>query len=167
VNGQTRLFPEALHVGCPNLGDRGRMHARFDDVLDRRWLTNDGPYVQAFERQIAEKLNVRNCIALSSATSGLQIAIRALGLAGEVIVPSFTFPATVHALAWEGITPVFCDVDPDSHNLDPDLVERLIGPQVSGILGVHLWGNPCAIDALTEIAGRRGLSLLFDAAHAF
>jgi len=160
------LFPEKLHVGCPNLGDRARMLARFEELLDRRRLTNGGPYVEQFEEQIAAYVGVKHCVAVCNATIGLQIAIRALGLAGEVIVPSFTFPATAHALALEGLTPVFCDVDPRTHNLGPDDVERLITPRTSGVLGVHLWGNPCDVDALTGIARRCNLRLLFDAAHA-
>jgi dTDP-4-amino-4,6-dideoxygalactose transaminase len=88
-------------------------------------------------------------------------------MSGEVIVPSFTFPATVHALQWEGITPVFCDVDPLTHNADPADVERLIGPLTSGIVGVHLWGNACDDAALSELAEHHGLRLLYDAAHAF
>jgi len=98
---------------------------------------------------------------------GLEILIRALGLTGEVIVPSFTFIATAHALQWQGITPVFADVDPATHNLDPQAVERLITPRTTGIIGVHLWGRGCAIQALTELAQRRKLNLLFDASHAF
>jgi dTDP-4-amino-4,6-dideoxygalactose transaminase len=123
--------------------------------------------VQEFEARIAEHLGVSHCIAVSNATIGLQLAISALDLTGEVIVPSFTFPATAHALAWQGVRPVFCDIDPTTHNLDPQEVERLIGPKTTGILGVHLWGNPCDTARLTEIANRRGLKLLFDAAHAF
>jgi dTDP-4-amino-4,6-dideoxygalactose transaminase len=84
-----------------------------------------------------------------------------------VIVPSYTFVATAHALQWQEITPVFCDVDERTHNLDPALVERLITPRTTGIIGTHVWGRPCPIDALTEIAQRRGLTLMFDAAHAF
>lgn len=163
----TRLFAEPLHVGRPNLGDRQKLLERFAAVLDRCWLTNDGPNVRAFETEIAQYLGVRHCVAVSNATIGLQIAIAALGLSGEVIVPAFTFPATVHALAWQGITPVFCDVDPSTHNIDPAEILRLIGPETTGILGVHLWGNPCAIDSLIEIADRHRLTLLFDAAHAF
>jgi dTDP-4-amino-4,6-dideoxygalactose transaminase len=163
----TQLFAEPLCVGRPNLGDKQKLLDRFEEVLDRGWLTNDGPNVRAFESEIARYLDVRHCIAVSNATIGLQIAIAALGLSGEVVVPSFTFPATAHALAWQGITPVFCDVDPLTHNIDPVAVERLIGPKTTAILGVHLWGNPCAIDALSEIANRHRLSLLFDAAHAF
>jgi dTDP-4-amino-4,6-dideoxygalactose transaminase len=97
----------------------------------------------------------------------LQLAISALDLTGEVIVPSFTFPATAHALAWQGVRPVFCDVDSATHSLDPLEVERLIGPDTTGILAVHLWGNACDVERLAEIANRRGVKLLFDAAHAF
>jgi dTDP-4-amino-4,6-dideoxygalactose transaminase len=167
VPGKNPLFAEPIHVGRPNIGDRERLFERFADILDRRWLTNDGPYVQAFEQEIAAYLGVRHCVAVCNATIGLQIAIRALGMTGEVIVPSFTFPATVHALQWEGITPVFCDVDPITHNADPADVERLIGPRTSGIVGVHLWGNACDDDSLSELAQRHNLRLLYDAAHAF
>jgi dTDP-4-amino-4,6-dideoxygalactose transaminase len=167
VHGPPPLFPEKLHVGRPNLGDRGRLLARFEDLLDRGWLTNGGVYVEAFEQEIAAYVGVKHCIAVCNATIGLQIAVRALRLTGEVIVPSFTFPATVHALAWEGLTPVFCDVDPRTHNIDPHAAEKLIGPQTTGILGVHLWGNACDVDALSDIADLHGLRLFFDAAHAF
>jgi dTDP-4-amino-4,6-dideoxygalactose transaminase len=103
---------------------------------------------------------------MCNATVALEIAARALGLRGEVIVPSFTFIATAHALQWQEITPVFCDIDPATHNLDSRRVEQLITPRTTGILGVHLWGRPCATEELAEIARRRGLRLLFDAAHA-
>jgi len=98
---------------------------------------------------------------------GLEVAIRVLSLTGEVIVPSFTFVATAHALEWLGITPAFCDADPHTHNIDPGQVEGMITPRTTGIIGVHLWGRPCEVEALADIAERRGLSLMFDAAHAF
>jgi dTDP-4-amino-4,6-dideoxygalactose transaminase len=97
----------------------------------------------------------------------LEIAIQATGLAGEVIVPSMTFIATAHALYWQGITPVFCDVDPTTHNIDPHRVEAMITPRTTGILGVHLWGRPCDVESLARIAQRHNLKLLYDAAHAF
>jgi dTDP-4-amino-4,6-dideoxygalactose transaminase len=165
--GRPPAFDEPLHVGRPNIGNRDRLLARINDLLDRRWLTNGGPYVQELESRIAEHLDVRHCVAMCNATVALEIAIRALGLRGEVIVPSFTFVATAHALQWQEITPVFCDVDPHTHTLDPARVEELITPRTSGIIGVHLWGRACDIGALKEIAQRRGLRLLFDAAHAF
>jgi dTDP-4-amino-4,6-dideoxygalactose transaminase len=165
--GGQPAFAEKLHVGRPNIGDRERLLARFNNLLDRRWLTNSGPFEQEFEQRLQDLLGVRHCIAMCNATIALEIAIRALGLTGEVIVPSFTFIATAHALQWQQITPVFADIDPLTHNLDPRSVEKMITPRTSGILGVHVWGRPCAIDALTEIAQRHSLKLMFDAAHAF
>jgi len=167
VFGGAPAFHETLHVGRPNLGDEEKLFARFRDILNRRWLTNHGPYVQEFEQALARFVDVKHCIALCNATIGLEVAIRALGLRGEVIVPSFTFVASAHALQWQEITPVFCDVDPETHNLDPEGIERLITPRTTGILGVHLWGRACDSEALTAIARRRKLKLLFDAAHAF
>jgi len=140
---------------------------RINDMLDRRWLTNNGPYVQELERRIADYLGVKHCIAMCNATVALEIAARALDFHGEVIIPSFTFIATAHALQWQEITPVFCDVDPTTHNIDAGKVEALITPRTTGIVGVHVWGRPCPVDALEEIARRRGLKLMFDAAHAF
>jgi dTDP-4-amino-4,6-dideoxygalactose transaminase len=167
VLGGAPAFSEPLHVGRPNIGDRERLLARIGDVLDRRWLTNDGPYLLELERRLADYLNVRHCVAVCNGTVGLEIAIRAAGLTGEVIVPSFTFIATAHALQWQGITPVFCDVDLGTHTLDPREVERALTPRTSGILGVHLWGRVCDVPALSAIARRHNLKLLFDAAHAF
>jgi len=160
-------FSEALHVGRPNIGNRDQLLTRINDMLDRRWLTNNGPFVQEFEQRIAEYLGVNHCIAICNATVGLEIAIRALGLKGEVIVPSFTFIATAHALQWQEITPVFCDVDPKTHNIDPSKIEAMITPKTSGIIGVHVWGRPCDIHALEQIAQKHNLKLMFDAAHAF
>lgn len=165
--GGQPAFGEPLHVGRPNIGDRGALLARIGDILDRRWLTNNGPMVREFERRLAEYLGVRNVVAMCNGTIALEIAIRALGMEGEVIVPSFTFIATAHALQWQEIRPVFCDIDRATHNLDPSRVEELITPRTTGIIGVHVWGRPCAIDALTGIARRHGLRLLFDASHAF
>ncbi|HKR46156.1 MAG TPA: DegT/DnrJ/EryC1/StrS family aminotransferase, partial [Paraburkholderia sp.] len=137
------------------------------EILDRHWLTNNGPVVQEFERRIAEYLGVKHCVAMCNGTIALEIAIRALGLQGEVIVPSWTFVATAHSLYWQGITPVFADIDPVTHNLDPDAVRRMITPRTSGIIGVHLWGRAAAVDELQSIADEHGLKLMFDAAHAF
>lgn len=164
--GGTPAFPEPLHVGRPNIGDREKLMTRINDMLDRRWFTNNGPYVQELEKRLAEYLGVKHCIAMCNATVALEIVARALELKGEVIIPSFTFIATAHALQWQEITPVFCDVAPGSHHLDPAQVEKMITPRTTGIMGVHVWGIPCEVEALTEIAQRRGLHLMFDAAHA-
>ena len=141
--------------------------ARIDDLLDRRWLTNNGPYVQELEQRLAEFMGVKHCVTMCNATIALEIVIRALKLSGEVIVPSFTFIATAHALQWQEITPVFCDVDPHTHNLDPERVQQALTPRTSGIIGVHLWGRPCNVEALSETAEQHGLKLIFDAGHAF
>jgi len=167
IFGGKPAFKNPLHVGQPNIGDHKKFAERISDILARRWLTNGGFYVSEFEERIADIAGVEHCVAICNATIGLEIAIRALELKGEVIVPSFTFIATAHALQWQGITPIFCDIDRQSHCLDPEQVERLITPRTTGIIGVNLWGRSCEIDALTEIAARKGLKLLFDSAHAF
>ncbi|MDA8414377.1 MAG: aminotransferase class I/II-fold pyridoxal phosphate-dependent enzyme [Desulfobacteraceae bacterium] len=167
IFGGNPAFADQLFVGRPNIGDRQAFLARVNDILDRRWLTNNGAYVQELERKLEEYLGVKHCIAMCNATIALEITIRALGMSGEVIVPSFTFIATPHSLQWQQITPVFCDIDPATHSLDPTRVESLITPRTTGIIGVHLWGKPCAIEQLEAIAQRRNLRLLFDAAHAF
>src|SRR5512146_1594009 len=119
-------FTETLHVGRPNIGDRARFLSRLNDILDRRWLTNRGEYVVELERRICELVGVRNCVLVCNGTVGLELLIRALGLRGEVIIPAFTFVATAHALQWQEITPVFCDVDPRTHTIDPAAAERLV-----------------------------------------
>ena len=165
--GGVPAFAEPVHVGTPNIGDRARFLARVEDTLDRKWLSNGGPYVREFEQRVAEIAGVRHCIATCNGTLGLEIAIRALDLKGEVIVPAFTFVATAHALQWQKITPVFCDIDPDTYLLDPDHVAGLITPRTTGILGVHLWGRPCPHEQLEAIARQHRLKLMYDASHAF
>jgi len=167
IFGGIPAFAEKLHVGRPNIGNRDRLLERINDLLDRKWLTNDGLYVQEFEQRVADFIGVKHSIAMCNGTVALEIAIRALGLNGEVIVPSFTFVATAHALQWQEITPVFCDIDPGTYNIDPDQVERMITPRTSGIIGVHLFGRPCDVETLSELANRHDLKLMFDAAHAF
>jgi dTDP-4-amino-4,6-dideoxygalactose transaminase len=160
-------FDHDLLVGRPNVGDRQRLMDRLNDVLDRRWLTNHGMCVRELERRLEAMLGVRHCVAVCNATLGLQLAAHAMNLKGEVIVPSFTFIATAHALSWIGLTPVFADVDPETCTIDPRSVESLITPRVSAILGVHVFGRACDVDALSAIASRHQLQLFFDAAHAF
>tara|TARA_R110000850_G_scaffold213377_1_gene339355 strand:+ start:7385 stop:8590 length:1206 start_codon:yes stop_codon:yes gene_type:complete len=167
INGASPAFQRAMHVGRPNVGDRDAFLASVGLVLDNQWLTNNGPLVQEFERRVAALFGVKHCIAMCNGTIALEIAIRALGLTGEVIVPSWTFVATAHALSWQGITPVFADVDMATHNLDPAAVRRMITPRTSGIIGVHLWGRAAPIDELQAIAAEHKLHLVFDAAHAF
>jgi dTDP-4-amino-4,6-dideoxygalactose transaminase len=156
-----------LHVGKPNLGDRSALLSRINDMLDRRWFSNNGPLVQEFEKSISEFLGVKHVVAMCNATVALEIASRALNLHGEVILPSYTFVATAHALQWQEITPVFCDIDPSTHNIDPAKIERLITPRTTGIIGVHVWGRGCDTTAIEEIAARHNLKVMYDASHGF
>ncbi|MGF6493021.1 dTDP-4-amino-4,6-dideoxygalactose transaminase [Luteibacter sp. 621] len=167
IAGAPPAFAAPLHVGGPNVGDREVFLRHVGDMFDRRWFSNNGPLVQQFEQRLCEDLGVRHCIAMCNGTVALEIAIRALGMEGEVIVPSYTFIATAHALHWQGITPVFADIDPATHALDPLAVRRMITPRTSGIIGVHLWGRPAPADELQKVADDHGLPLMFDAAHAF
>jgi dTDP-4-amino-4,6-dideoxygalactose transaminase len=158
---------QVLHVGRPNIGNRDALLARINDMLDRRWLSNDGPLVQEFERRMCELLGVKHAVAMCNATVALEIASKALDLKGEVILPSYTFIATAHALQWQGITPVFADMDPGSHNIDPAKIEALITPRTTGIVGVHVWGRACDTEAIEAIAAKHNLRVMYDASHGF
>jgi dTDP-4-amino-4,6-dideoxygalactose transaminase len=167
IAGGVPAFESPLHVGHPVTGNREGLWRRINDLLDRRRLTNNGPYVRELEEKVARLVGVKHCVAMCNGTVALEIAVRALDLTGEVIVPSFTFVATAHALQWQGITPIFCDIDPNTHTIDPDLLEQRITPRTTGFIGVHLWGSPCDIERLSRISQRHNLKCLFDAAHAF
>lgn len=165
--GAAPCFATTVQVGRPNMPDRAAFLDRIEGVLDSRRLTNLGPLVQEFEDRVAKIAGARHCIATCNATVGLELAASALGMKGDVIVPSYTFVASVHALWRQGITPVFCDIDPTTYCPDVESIEASITSRTTGILAVHMWGNTCATNALQDIAERRGLKLLFDAAHAF
>jgi dTDP-4-amino-4,6-dideoxygalactose transaminase len=156
-----------LYVGRPNIGNRERFLERVNGILNRRWLSNDGPLLKEFEEKVADFLGVKNVVAMCNATAALEIACRALDLKGEVIVPSYTFVATAHALQWQEITPVFCDMNPATHNIDPTKIERLITPRTTGIVGVHVWGRGCETEVIEEIAAKRNLKVMYDASHGF
>ena len=158
---------KTLHVGSPNIGDLDKFWERARYLFEQRWLTNRGELVQEFEFELANFLGVKHCISMCNGTIALEIAIRALGLQGQVILPSFTFIATAHSLQWQEITPVFCDIESETYCIDPEQIERHITPNTTAILGVHLYSRPCNVDLLQEIADHHGLKLLYDAAHAF
>ncbi len=139
---------------------------RLNDILDSKWLSNNGPYVRTLEERIAGFVNVRHCIAVCNATVGLQVVMKAAGVTEQVIVPAFTAIATAHALTWIGLEPVFVDVT-RKHNIDPYRIKNAITERTSAILGVHLWGRPCFVSAITHVAHKHDLRFLFDAAHAF
>ena len=169
--GGRPLFNEKLYVGRPNLCSRKKLHAALDQIFDNRWLTNDGPFLRRFEERLQEYLGVQHCIAVCNATIGLQMVYRALRSSDirrkKALMPSFTFVATAHAWEWEGGTPIFCDIDPERHLLSPADVETKLDETASLLVGVHIWGQPCQIDALETISKSRGIPLVFDSAHAF
>jgi len=167
ILGGSPAFTEPLHVGRPNLPDRETFDALMDGMFERRWFTNSGPLAKRFQKELESLLKVKHCIPLCNGTIALELACRAIGLKGEVIVPSFTFIATAHALKWQEITPVFCDMRESDFTIDPDRIEELITNRTTGIIGVHVYGNPCDDGAIQRIAATHGLKTVYDAAHAF
>jgi dTDP-4-amino-4,6-dideoxy-D-glucose transaminase len=164
--GGQSLFNSPIYVGRPNQVNSKKLLRRITSALDRNWLTNDGPMVRRLEITLAQFLGVNYCVAVSSATMGLQLVAKALGLKGDVLLPSFTFIGTANALAWVGLRPVLCDVDPATHNISVAEVRRRLTGSTSAILGVHLWGRPCDVQELEEVAQMAGVPVFFDAAHA-
>ena len=160
------VFIDDVPLTRPSIPDPARVAVAIETVLRSGTLTN-GPRVRALEEAAADYLGVRHCVAVSSCTAGLMLVLRALDLSGDVIVPSFTFAATAHAAAWNGLRPVFGDIDPQFLTLSPGAVSHAIGVRTSAILATHTYGTPCDIEGLTEIARRNGIRLIFDAAHAF
>ena len=137
-------------------------------IWERRWLTNEGVLHQELERRLCEYLGVEHLSLFCNGTIALLVALNALRInSGEVITTPFTFPATAHVLYWNGIRPVFCDIDETTYNLDPRRIERLIGPDTKAILAVHVYGTPCDVDAIQAIADRHGLRVIYDTAHGF
>jgi len=150
----------------PSTAPYSEVERHLKKVAAGGFLTN-AEYVKKLEARAAELLEVPYAVAVSSATSGLILVCRLLGLAGEVIVPSFTFFATAQALLWNNLTPVFCDCDPETFNADPDSIERLITKKTSAIMAVHVFGNAADVESLSNVARAHGLRLIFDSAHGF
>ena len=136
-------------------------------IWDRNWLTNNGPLVNDLELKLKEYLNVKHLLYLGNGTIALQIAIKALGLKGEIITTPFSYVATTSAIVWEGCDPVFADIDKDTFNIDPAKIEQAITDKTTGILATHVFGNPCDIDAIQKIAVKHNLKVIYDAAHCF
>lgn len=167
ILGGDPVFAEDVFVTYPVMPDRQAFARRTAELFDTHWLTNAGPLVLELERRLAERLGVPGCVAFCSGTAALLIALRALDLQGEVITTPFTFPATPHCIEWNGLVPVFADVDRETYCLDPVRAEERIGPNTSAILPVHVFGNPCDVEAFECIAERHGLRVVYDAAHCF
>lgn len=165
ILGGEPVFTETVPVSNCTLPGFETVEEKYRDIFSTGMVTNH-KYVQEYEAQMARYLGVRNAIAVSSCTSGLLLTLKCLELKGEVILPSFTFAVSGHVLAWNGLKPVYVDIDPQTCLINPDEVEKAITPNTCAILGVHIWGNPCDATRLQEIANRHGIPLLFDAAQA-
>lgn len=141
--------------------------AYLERIWKSRWLTNRGELVRELEAKLIEYLGVKHLLAVSNGTIALQIAIKALGLTGEIITTPFSYVATVSSIVWEGCTPVFVDIDPDYLTIDETKIEEAITEKTSAILATHVYGNPCNVEAIAEIARKHNLKVIYDAAHCF
>ena len=167
ILGASPAFKAPIPVGQLNFPPWEDVESSFRDIFSRQYYTNQGPLTEELESRLEDFLNVKHAIVMTNATIGLIVAAKALGLRGKVICPAFTFAATAQSLAWAGLKPLFCDVDPNTHQMSAALVAELINDDVSAILGVHLWGNSCNPAALERLAREHKVHLYFDAAHAF
>lgn len=166
ILGNRPTFENKVFIVKPSLPSPQEMQAGMEEIISSGMVTK-GKYLKAFEEAVAEHLQVKHAVAVSSCTTGLMLTYQGLGLTGDVVVPSFTFMATVGALVWAGLRPVFADVDFETTNLDPATAEAAITPNTSAIVAVHNFGNPAEVEALQAVADRHNLKLIFDAAHGF
>ncbi|GAB3921098.1 DegT/DnrJ/EryC1/StrS family aminotransferase [Mucilaginibacter myungsuensis] len=138
-----------------------------DGIWERGWLTNNGPLVNDLELRLKSYLNISHLLYVNNGTIALQLAIKALGLTGEIITTPFSYVATTSSIVWEGCEAVFVDIEPDSYNIDPTKIEAAITDKTTGIIATHVYGNPCDIDAIDAIAKKHNLKVIYDAAHCF
>lgn len=160
-------FEKPVYVTKPFLPSLDEFCDNLSEIWDNQWLTNDGPILKRFTRELSNHFESDNICLFNNGTLALQIGLQGMGISGEVITTPFTFVATTHALFWNKIRPIFVDIEPDYYTLDPDKVEAAITPWTSAILAVHVFGHPCRHNALADIARRHNLKLIYDAAHAF
>jgi len=160
-------FDKKIHVTRPLLPPLSAFNVKLREIWSSQWLSNNGRQHRALEEKIKERLKVPNACLFNNGTTALIAAVQSLRLTGEVITTPFTFPATPHVLMWNNIRPVFCDINPQTLNIDAKNIERLITPATTGILGVHVFGMPCEVSAIRKLAERHGLKVIYDAAHAF
>jgi dTDP-4-amino-4,6-dideoxygalactose transaminase len=156
-----------IPVTKPFLPRKEEVYALLDEVWNRQWLTNNGPLVNKLELKLKEYLDVFHLLYLNNGTIALQIAIKALELKGEIITTPFSYVATTSSIMWEGCTPVFVDIDENTFNINPANIEAAITPNTQAILATHVFGNPCDIDAIQQIANKHNLKVIYDAAHCF
>jgi dTDP-4-amino-4,6-dideoxygalactose transaminase len=165
--GAEPALPQRLPFGQRNFPSWERYESAFRDIFARQYYTNHGPLAQALEARLAERLQVRHAMCVTTATIGLALAAQALGLKGKVIVPALSYVQTARSLAWAGVEPLLCDVSSDSGHLTPECVEAHLAEGVTGILAANLWGGAADVEGLQRLAERRGLTLYFDSAQAF
>jgi len=156
-----------IYVTQPYLPPLEEFFPYLEDIWNRKILTNGGPFHQKLEKALCDYLGVEHLALFSNGTIALIAAIQTLQLTGEVITTPYSFVATAHALLWNGIKPVFVDIDPDTLNLDPNKIEAAITPHTTAIMPVHCYGHPCEVDAIQKIADNYNLKVIYDAAHAF
>lgn len=160
-------FEKPIYVTRPFLPPLEEFSHGLEQIWESQWLTNNGPMVQRFKKELGHYFETDNLCLFNNGTLALQIALQGMNISGEVITTPFTFVATTHALFWNKIRPVFVDIEPDYYTLDPDKVEAAITPWTTAILAVHVYGFPCKLNALADIARRHNLKLIYDAAHVF
>lgn len=160
-------FEKPIYVTRPFLPPLEEFAKGLEEIWESRWLTNNGPILKRFTRELCNYFETDNLCLFNNGTLALQIALQGMGISGEVITTPFTFVATTHVLFWNKIRPVFVDIEPDYYTLDPEKVEAAITPWTTAILGVHVYGYPCKLNALADIARRHNLKLIYDAAHTF
>jgi dTDP-4-amino-4,6-dideoxygalactose transaminase len=156
-----------IEVAKPFLPPLDEYQKYIEQIWERNWLTNNGPLVNELELRLKEYLGVKHLLLVSNGTVALQIAIKALNLKSEVITTPFSYVATTSSLVWEGCKPVFVDIDQESFNIDPRLIEQAITEHTTGIMATHVFGNPCNVEAIDLIAKRHNLRVIYDAAHCF
>ena len=156
-----------IYVTQPAMPPLSEFSGYLEQIWDSRVLTNNGPFHQQFENELAKYLGVKYISVFSNGTLALITALQALRITGEVITTPFSFVATTHALWWNNIKPVFVDIEPDTFTIDPRKIEAAITPQTTAIMAVHVYGNPCNLTEIQKIADTYGLKLIYDAAHAF
>lgn len=158
---------DIITVTSPLLPNLGELNEYLKKIWESKWITNNGQFHQQLEKALAEYLSVPYISLFTNGTLPLITALQALRITGEVITTPYSFVATTHALWWNGIKPVFVDIDPNTGDLDPNRVEAAITPRTTAILPVHVYGKPCDVDAIQDIADKYGLRVIYDAAHAF
>lgn len=165
--GAVPEFDKRLPVGQHYFPSWERYTASFRGIFERQYYTNQGPLTDELEKKLEQFLGVKHAICVTNATIGLMMAADAMELSGKVILPAFTFIASVQSLIWSGLEPVFCDVDRTTQQIALDQIDALMDENVSAIMGVNLWGNSCNPKALSELASSYGIQLYFDSAHSF